>query len=454
MKKNDIIKIEINNITLDGSGVGRYDGLAVFVPNAVIGDVLNVRVLKVKSNLAYGKIEEILEPSKMRINVDCDVSSKCGGCSFRHIGYNDELKFKENTVKNNFKRIAGFVPSFEPIFSGSPDRYRNKAQYPVSIINGQPTVGFFSNHTHRVVPCEDCLLQPEEFTKIANILIEFIKKYNISVYDETTNKGLIRHLYLRKAVKTNEIMVCVVINGKKLPFSDEFCTMLNSSVYNISSIMLNFNLKETNVVLGENFELLYGNEYINDILCGVKVKISPMSFYQVNHFVAEKLYEKAAEYAEPDDKTIIDLYCGAGTIGLSMAKNAKQIYGVEIVSKAIEDAKFNAKQNGAYNAQFFCGDAKDAAKELYNKGINPDVVILDPPRKGCSLELIETVCNDFNPNQIVYVSCDSATLARDCKTFYEMGYNVTKCAIFDMFPRTGHVETIVLLQKMTNLNKN
>ncbi len=447
MKKNDVCKIEIFDITLDGSGVGRHEGLAVFVPNAVTGDVLNVKILKVKSNLAYGKIEEIIKPSNLRCNSDCLVSSKCGGCSFRHINYSDELNLKENTVKNNFKRIAGFEPFNEPIFSGEPERYRNKAQYPVAIINGEPEVGFYSNHTHRLVPCDDCKLQPAEFSQISEILLDFIKKYNISVYDETSQKGLVRHLYLRKAVNTGEIMVCLVINGKELPKSTEFCDMLKSSVKNITSIMLNFNLKNTNVVLGDKFDTLFGKDHITDILCGVRVKISPMSFYQVNHFVAEKLYEKAAEFAEPDGKTVIDLYCGAGTIGLSLAKKAKKIYGIEIVPKAIEDAKFNAQLNKIDNAEFYCGDAAFAANELEQKGIKPDVVILDPPRKGCSLDLIKTVCNGFSPERVVYVSCDSATLSRDCKYFKELGYETLRYATFDMFPRTGHVETVALLSR-------
>ncbi len=445
MKKNDIVEILIEDITLDGSGVGRYEGLAVFVPNAVTGDLLKVKILKVKSKLAYGKIEEIINSSEHRKNTDCAVSSKCGGCSFRHIDYSYELSIKENTVKNNFKRIAVLEVPFEPIFGGDEMRYRNKAQYPVAIIDGEPKVGFFSNHTHRLVPCDDCLLQPEEFSYIADCLKDFIKKYNVSVYDEALHKGLIRHLYLRKAVNTNEIMVCLVVNGDKLPFADEFCKMLLKKTANISSIMLNFNTLDTNVVMGEKCKVLYGNDHITDILCKVKVKISPLSFYQVNHFVAEKLYEKAAEYAEPDGKTVIDLYCGAGTIGLSMAKKAKKIIGVEIVPEAVEDAKFNAGQNDITNAEFYCGDAAFAAKELEQKGIKPDVVIVDPPRKGCDAELIDTICNGFKPERVVYVSCDSATLSRDCKIFKEMGYDTEKAATFDMFPRTGHVETVAKL---------
>ncbi len=449
MKKNDFIEIEIKDITLDGSGVGRYEGLAVFVPNAVTGDVVKAKILKVKSSLAYAKIEEILKKSDKRRDVDCPNASKCGGCSFRHINYSDELKLKENTVKNNFKRIAGLEPKFEPIFGGEPDRYRNKAQFPVAMIDGEPQVGFFSNHTHRLVPCEDCLLQPKEFSCIANVLKDFIKKYNVSVYDETEHKGLIRHLYLRKAVETKEIMVCLVINGKELPFWDDFCKMLLEKCNDISSIMLNFNTFDTNVVMGGKCKTLYGKDHITDILCGVRVKISPLSFYQVNHFVAEKLYEKAAEYAEVDGKTVIDLYCGAGTIGLSMANKAKKIYGVELVPEAINDAKFNAKENGIDNAEFFCGDAAFAAKELEEKGIKPDVVIVDPPRKGCDAALINTICNGFVPERVVYVSCDSATLARDSKNFIENGYEIINAAAFDMFPRTGHVETVVNFVRKT-----
>ncbi len=447
MKKNDIVELNIVDITLDGSGVGKLDGLAVFVPNAVTGDVLLVKILKVKSNLAYGKIEEIITPSPLRQNTDCSISQRCGGCSFRHITYAAELNIKENTVKNNFKRLARIDVLLEPIFSGEQYRYRNKAQYPVSVVDGDVKVGFYSNHTHRVVPCENCLLQPEEFSKIADVIVNFIKKYNISVYNEADKQGLVRHLYLRKAVETKQIMVCLVINGNDLPYSDELVKALRQADYGITSVMLNHNLRDTNVIMGDKCTVLYGDDHITDVLCGVKVKISPLSFYQVNHFVAEKLYEKAAEYVEPNDKTIIDLYCGAGTIGLSMAKKAKKIYGVEIVPEAVEDAKFNAKENGIDNAEFFCGDAKEAANELKTIGVKPDAVIVDPPRKGCDVELINIICEDFSPSRVVYVSCDPATLARDCKLFAEKGYKVIKAAPFDMFPRTGHVETVALLEK-------
>ncbi len=448
MKKNEIIELTIEDVTLLGSGVGHSNGMAVFVPNSVVGDVLKVKILKVKTNLAYAKIDEILKPSDLRQDIDCPYFLKCGGCSFRNMTYESELSLKENTVKNNFKRIAGIEVLFEPIFSGSVDRYRNKAQYPVSMVDGEPKVGFFSNHTHRIVPCDDCLLQPVEFSKIAKVLINFIKKFNISVYNEETGKGLIRHLYIRKAVVTEEIMVCLVINGKTLPNSDDFCQKLNAEVKNITSIIININTKNTNVIMGEKCVTLYGNDHITDVLCGVKVKISPLSFYQVNHFVAEKLYEKAAEYAEPEGKTVIDLYCGAGTIGLSMAKKAKRVFGVEIVPEAVEDAKFNAKQNGIKNAEFFCGDAKEATEKLKEKGINPEVIIVDPPRKGCDAELIDTVCNGFKPQRVVYVSCDPATLARDCKIFEEFGYKCEIASTFDMFPRTGHVESVVKLTRI------
>ncbi len=449
MKKNDLLNLKIIDTTLLGAGVGKIDGLTVFVDAAVTGDELLVHILKVKPNCAFAKISKIITPSEFRVDVNCGSYPKCGGCSFRHINYKYELEIKENNVKNNLKRIGTVEPEFEPIVGISEKSYRNKAQYPVSLEKGELKVGFFAGHSHRVIDCPDCALQPTEFSKAVAVFKAFLLKNSISVYDEESHKGLVRHIYFRKAVVTGEIMVCLVINGDSMPKSDEFVELMKSVFgVNLKSVVLNINKAKTNVIMGEKCVTVFGKDCITDILCGVKVRISPLSFYQVNHDVAEKLYQKAAEYAEPNGKTVLDLYCGAGTIGLSMAEKAKKIIGVEIIPEAIEDAKFNAQQNGFENTEFFCGDAAKAAEKLKNDCIKPDVIIVDPPRKGCDADLIKTITQDFAPERVVYVSCDPATLARDCKLFKEMGYDAVKCATFDMFPRTGHVETVVKLERI------
>lgn len=446
MKKNDIIELNITDVTLQGSGVGHYDSLAVFVPETVTGDKIEAHILKVKSNCAFAKVHRIIEPSKSRIGVDCTSFKKCGGCAFRHIDYSFEAELKANAVKNNLNRIGGVDPQFEPITTLAPDGYRNKCQYPVSKNEGGIDIGFFSSHSHRVVDCPGCNLQPEIFSKAQKAFKEFLLKHKISVYDETTEIGLVRHLYLRRANVTEEVMACVVINGDKMQFVNELVDCFKAVFGDdLKSVIININKKKTNVILGEKCVTVFGSDHITDVLCGVKVRISPLSFYQVNHDVAELLYKKAKEYAEPNGKTVLDLYCGAGTIGLSMAKEAKRVIGVEIIPEAVKDAKFNASTNGFCNAEFICDDAAGAAKQLSEKGIRPDVVILDPPRKGCDEELIRIVANDFAPERVVYVSCDSATLARDCKIFKALGYETVKAAPFDMFPRTGHVETVALL---------
>ena len=449
MKKNDLINLKIIDTTLLGAGVGKAEGLTVFVDAAVTGDEVEAHILKVKSNCAFAKISKIITPSSARVDANCGSYPRCGGCSFRHIDYKTELAIKENNVKNNLKRIGTVEPTFEPIVGLSETSYRNKAQYPVSLEKGDLKIGFFAGHSHRVIDCPDCALQPKEFSKAVAVFKEFLIKNNISVYNEESHKGLIRHIYFRKAVQTGEVMVCLVINGDSLPKTDVFIEKMQSVFgESLKSVVLNVNKSKTNVIMGEKCITVFGKDYITDILCGVKVRISPLSFYQVNHDVAEKLYEKTAEYAEVDGKTVLDLYCGAGTIGLSMAKKAKKIIGVEIIPEAIEDAKFNAQQNGFENTGFFCGDAAKAAEKLKNDGIKPDVIIVDPPRKGCDAELIKTITQDFAPDRVVYVSCDPATLARDCKLFKDMGYETVKCSTFDMFPRTGHVESIVKLERI------
>ncbi|MBP3697664.1 MAG: 23S rRNA (uracil(1939)-C(5))-methyltransferase RlmD [Clostridia bacterium] len=449
LKKNDRIKLNIESCSSNGSGVGHNEGMAVFVPATAVGDEITAHILKVKKTYAYAKAESVLTPSPDRINAECPVYLKCGGCVFSHMNYTAEAKIKASHVAECFRRIGGVEPEFEPIIAAESDkRYRNKAQFPVSLENGEIRTGFYSSHSHRVIHCPDCLLQPEEFEKILGVFAAYIKENGVTVYNETAHKGLLRHIYLRKGTKSGEIMVCAVINGNKLPNENKLVSSLKECNGSIRSIIVNVNKEKTNVILGKTCRTLWGKDYITDILCGLTFRISPLSFYQVNRDQAEKLYNKAAEYAAlSGSETVLDLYCGAGTIGLSMAKNAKEIIGVEIVPEAIDDAKINAKINGITNTRFICGDAAKAAEILKNEGIRPDVIILDPPRKGCSPDMINTAAQ-MQPERIVYVSCDPATLARDCGLFSDLGYTATKATPVDMFPRTGHVETVVSLVKL------
>ncbi len=449
LKKNDIINLHIDSCTADGSGIGRHDGMAVFVPATAIGEDISAHILKVKKTYAFAKVEEIQKPSEFRIQPSCPVYLRCGGCVFAHMDYAEECRIKAENVKECFRRIGGVEPEFEEIIpSEKSEGYRNKAQYPVAIDKGEIRMGFFSSHSHRVVHCPDCRLQPKDFEGILKNFENYIKEENVSVYDELLHKGLLRHIYLRKGVATGEIMVCAVINGNRLPNEKKLVSLLTQADKSITSIIVNSNKEKTNVIMGEKCRTIFGNDYITDILCGLKFRISPLSFYQVNHDQAEKLYKKAAEYASlSGNETVMDLYCGAGTIGLSMANKAKKIIGVEIVPEAIENAKENAELNGIRNARFICGDASEAAVELEKEGIKPDVIILDPPRKGCSPEMVKSAVR-FNPDRIVYVSCDPATLARDCALFKELGYTAVKATPVDLFPRTGHCETVALMSRI------
>ena len=446
MRKNDIINLNIDAMSSEGSGIGRYDSVAVFVPNSAVGDSITAKVLKVKSNCAFAKIEEIITPSPDRIKPDCDVFLKCGGCVYRHISYDAELDIKQRRVEDAVRRIGKVDLSANTIVSNKKiTGYRNKAQYPVAQ-SGE--VGFFANHSHRIIPCENCKLQPHEFSAIANIFKEWMHKSGNTVYDEGTSIGLVRHLYIRKAFATGQIMVCLVVNGNSVKSADNFVSALQKELGDdLKTVVLNINKEKTNVILSDKCVNLYGDGYIYDILCGVKVRISPLSFYQVNRDMAELLYKKVAEYADIKGKTLLDLYCGAGTIGLSMADKAENVIGVEIIHQAVEDAIFNAKNNGVKNARFLCADAAEAAKTLHEENIKPDVVVVDPPRKGCSADLISTITDSFSPERVVYVSCDAATMARDIKMFTDKNYQLKEYTPFDLFPRTVHTECVALLQR-------
>ena len=448
VNKNDEFKLNITGYTSEGGGVGKYDGQAIFVENTAVGDEILCHVIKAKKTYAIGKAIEILKPSEHRIEPECVAFKSCGGCSFAHITYDEELSLKSQKVKDAFSRIGGLDVPFAPIIpSPKKSRYRNKAQYPIRRDGSTLNIGFYAKKSHRVIDGGDCLLQPEEFTQIVEIVKDWINRNSVTVYSETTCKGLVRHLYLRKAFATGEIMVCLVINGSTIPAQDQLIDEL-STVKGFKTLILNVNRQETNVVLGKECIPLLGDGYIEDVLCGVRIKISPLSFYQVNRDGAELLYGKAAEYASiSGDEDILDLYCGAGTIGLSMADKVKSVTGVEIIPEAIEDAKKNALNNGITNARFICGDASVAAERLRSEGIAPSTIILDPPRKGCAEDLLKTVA-DMNPVKIVYVSCDPATLARDCARLLTLGYTVQEVTPVDMFPRTAHVETVCLLSKI------
>ena len=451
MKKNDIVRLNITSATAEGSGVGKTaEGMAVFVPMTAIGDVIDARILKTKKTYAFGKLERIIEPSDSRVNPDCECFSRCGGCVWRHIAYSDELRIKEQKVIEAVKRIGGINTKFMPVMgSRRVNRYRNKAQLPVGRDkDGNVQIGFYAFHSHRIVNCFDCALQPEVFNTVISVTRSFIEQTNASIYDEATHKGRLRHLYIRLGEVTDELMLCYVVNGNGLKQEDLLIKMLCKALPNLKTVVFNSNRENTNVILGKKNRVAYGNGYITDELCGLKFKISPFSFWQVNRIQAERLYSKAKEYANlSGNEVLLDLYCGTGTIGLTMAKDCKQLIGVEIIEDAVSDAKQNAAENGISNARFICSDAPKAADQLRLEGIKPDVVILDPPRKGCGEELVKTI-RLMNPKRVVYVSCDPATLARDLKFFAENGYVTREVTPCDMFPRTAHVESVAKLSKL------
>ncbi len=451
LSKNDIINLTITSTSADGSGVGKtQDGMAVFVPLSAVGDELEVRILKAKKTYAFGKIERIVTPSSVRIEPDCPVFSKCGGCVWRHISYDEECRIKHQKVVDAVTRIGGIKDAvFAPIIKNDNiARYRNKAQFPIGTDKyGKVLIGFYAFHSHRIIDCDDCLLQPEIFSKVISVTRSFIEQSDNDIYDEKTGRGRLRHLYIRMGEVTKELMVCYVVNGNGLKQEDILIKMLRENLPALTSVIINTNRNDTNVILGEKNRTAFGRDYITDELCGLKFKISPFSFWQVNRSQAEKLYNKAKEYANlKSDEILLDLYCGTGTIGLTMAKECKTLVGVEIISDAINDAKENAEINSIKNARFICGDASSAAEQLKNEGLKPDAVILDPPRKGCGEELVKTIF-EMSPSRVVYVSCDPATLARDLKYFEDYNYSVKEITPCDMFSRTAHVESVCLIEK-------
>ncbi len=448
LKKNDLITVNIEGMTAEGSGVARHEGMAVFVPNAAPNDRLSVRIIKLSKNYAVGKIHQVITPGDGRIKPDCPSYPKCGGCTFRHLDYVEECRIKAQRVNDAMQRIGGVdIEVEEFIAADEPDRYRNKAQLPFGSEGNRAVFGFYAERSHRIIPFTDCKLQPEIFNAIAQAAANFINDTPNDIYDETTGKGRFRHLYIRRGFATGEIMVCAVVNANGLAREDEFIKRIRAVSPEIKSIIINTNREKTNVIMGAKCRTAWGRDTISDILCGVKFEISPLSFYQVNRGQAEKLYDRGREYAGLTGKEVLfDIYCGTGTIGLSMAASAGSLYGIEIIPDAVENARKNAEVNGIDNAEFICADAAEGAKQLKERGISPDVVIIDPPRKGCSSEVVALI-NEMSPERVVYISCDPATLARDIARFAEFGWKAQKLTAVDMFPRTANVECVALLSK-------
>ena len=454
LQKNQLLTLRIERLSNDGSGVAHSsEGEAVFVPGTAPGDEAQVRIVKDCGRYAFGILDKLLTPSPDRIPVDCTVAGPCGGCSLRHLDYAAELRAKQESVADAFRRIGGLdVPVLDALPSPEVDRYRNKVQFPVGRDkDGAPCIGFYAGRTHRIVPCPDCKLQPGVLNDIGNTLCAFFAAHGIQPYDEERGKGLVRHIFLRRGAHSGQIMVCLVCTRPKLPHSDELVALLREKFRDIATILINVNAKKTNVILGEESVTLYGPGFIEDTLCGVPVRLGPLSFYQVNTLAAERLYGVAAEYAqlEPDD-VLLDLYCGMGTIGLSMAGHCRELIGVEIIPEAIDSAKANAARMGdavAAKSRFFCADAGEAAVRLAAEGLRPDVIMLDPPRKGCDEKTLSAVVQ-MSPRRVVYVSCNPSTAARDAAWLGQHGYRAEKVQPVDLFPRTKHVEAVLLLTKL------
>ncbi len=479
LRKNEIYEAEITGMTTEGSGVARIENVAVFVPMTAVGDRLRVKIVKVLKSYAFGIIEELLAPAAERCEPDCPVFRQCGGCVFRHVTYDAELKYKEDFVRDAFTRIGRLSPEFEPILGSEaalghldprqasargegravpgydtagtcqrrPAAYRNKAQYPIAMQDGKLVCGFYARHSHRVIPFTECLLQPQEFTEILQYLMSKLQNTGISAYDEQSHTGLLRHIYLRRGAHSGQIALCFVVRKSIRRKVQGLLADLQERFPAIVSITENINPDKTNVILGKTTQVLAGKPVISDTMCGNEIEISPQSFYQVNTCQAERLYGIAKEYAQlSGGELLLDLYCGAGTIGLSMADRAGKVIGAEVIPQAVENAKENAIRNGVKNAEFFCGDAGEIAQQLQKQGTAPDVVVLDPPRKGCDMAAIEAVA-EMSPKRIVMVSCNPSTAARDAALFTERGYTVEKVRAVDLFPGTSHVECVVLMSR-------
>ena len=449
VRKNQLITIEITDITSQGSGVGHYESMAIFVPLTAIGDIAQVKVVKVLKNYAYGIINKMIAPSTKRIEPDCPVFAKCGGCAFRHINYDAELEVKDRIVRDAFERIGKVSTEFEPIVGcENVDRYRNKAVHAIGSEDGEIVCGFYARRSHRIIPVTDCKLHPAEFAKINEFIVDYAQGHGIKPYDEGNHKGMLRNIFIRQGYNSGEIAVCLIALEKNVSELSELAAALTEEFDNIKSVVMNFNPDRTNVILGEQNILLAGSDTIKDEMCGNIITLSPHSFYQINTAQAEKLYGIVREYANlSSDDTVIDMYCGAGTIGLSLASQVREVIGIEVVPAAIENAKMNAQMNEIRNTRFICADASHAAGVLIDEGISADVIVLDPPRKGCDRKTLDSVVQ-LAPSRIVMVSCNPATAARDIGILQDSGYTAVKARAVDMFPRTGHVECVTLMSRI------
>ncbi len=447
LNKNQIYEAVITDYTSEGQGVAHIEGCAVFVPNAIVGEICNIRIEVAKKNWAAGKMVEILEKSPHRVNRECPISSKCGGCDFWHMDYEEETRLKKQRVINCLNRLGGESLTDIPILAApSCYDYRNKAQYPVAMKKGRAYAGFFQAGTHDVVENDRCRILPRETDAVKMAVMDYVNQCKVTVYNEATHNGLLRHIYVRRGAVSGQILVCLVCNGDRLPKVEELLKRLKQ-IPGFTTLVLSVNKKKGNAVLGDQFLTLYGPGYIEDTLCGLTFRLSPRSFYQVNHHQAQRLYEAAIAQAEiTKDDLVLDLYCGVGTITLAMASAAGKVMGVEVIPQAVEDAKDNARRNGIENAEFFCGDAGQAALELEAKGIHPDVIVVDPPRKGLNGDTIEAL-DRMNPKRIVYISCDPATLGRDVALLKERGFAVKSAMAADLFPRCAHVESVICLSR-------
>ena len=448
IKKNEEYVVEIVDNGFQGEGIAKIDGQVVFVPGAIKGEKVKIKILKVTSKICYAKIMEILEKSQHRILDNCDTYGKCGGCNLRHVDYNYTLEIKKESVENTLKKALGREIRVDEVLKMErPVYYRNKLQYPVGVNEqGEPVMGVFAERSHRIIPTKHCMIQNQLAQKIANDIIDFAKKNGISGYDEENLTGILRHIVIRVGVKTGEVMVTLVVNNFDMPNETKLVEVLTQKYTEIKTIVKNLNNKDTNVILGQQNQVVFGDGYITDVLLGKTFKISNMSFYQVNPVQTEKLYAKAIEYADLNGTEVVfDLYCGIGTIGICASDKVGKLYGIETIPEAIEDAKENAKLNGIQNSEFFVGDVEKALpKFIEERNIKADVVFVDPPRKGCDRTALETLL-EIEPKKIVYVSCNPATLGRDLKVLEEK-YELKKLAICDMFPWTGHCEVITCLK--------
>jgi len=454
LEKNKEYIVKIDSLGYEGEGVAKIDRYPIFIPGALKGETVKVEIIKAKKNYAYGKLVEILESCDERIEPTCSNYEKCGGCTLMHLSYKGQLDFKFDRVKDCIKKIAGLDEKIVkyPLGMESEYRYRNKSIFSVALVEDKVAIGFFSEKTHEIINMDTCFLQDQEADKIIKVIREWMEKYEITpakkdglFYDQ----GLIRNIMIRKGFRTNEVMVVLVTTDQEIPYKHELISELNKEVINVKSVVQNINSKDTNLVLGDTCITLWGEDHISDFIGDYKFNISPLSFFQVNPIQTEVLYNKALEYASLNgDEVVFDAYCGAGTITLFLSQNAKKVYGVEIVEQAIENAQTNAKQNQITNSEFYVGKAEKIIPQLINDGVKPDVIVVDPPRKGCDAKLLDAI-GKAKPKRVVYVSCDPSTLARDLKYLGSLGYESIEVQPVDMFPMTKHVETCVLLQRKT-----